>query len=70
MSGCGLDSTVLAVGLDPRSGLTLDAAEAAPVPVLLAAEAALEIRDRLDEAEAIARAHDRAMKEARRGFRR
>jgi hypothetical protein len=70
MAGCGLDSTVLAVGIDARSGMTLDAAERAPVSVLLAAEAALEIRDRLDEAETIRRAHDRAMQEARRGFRR
>lgn len=70
MAGCGLDSTVLAVGLDQRSGMTLDGAERAPVSVLLAAETALEIRDRLDEADTIRRAHDRALKEGARGFRR
>lgn len=70
MAGCGLDPTVLAVGIDPRSRMSLDAAERAPVSVLLAAEAALEVRDRLDEAEEISRAHDRAQKEAARGFRR
>lgn len=70
MAGCGLDATVLAVGLDARSGMSLAQAEAAPVPVLLAAEAAMEVRDRLDEVERIRRAHDQALKEARRGFRR
>lgn len=70
MAGCGLDATVLAVGLDARSGLTLDAAERAPVSVLLAAETALEIRDRLDEAANVRRALDKAQQEAGRGFRR
>jgi hypothetical protein len=66
---CGVDDLALRVGLDPRSDLTLSDAYAAPVPVLLAWEAILDARDRIDRRRRLLSAHQAAIDAARKGRR-